>query len=44
MGEAAFEKLYGLILAPIAAQLWQRSPAGIRYRKQHESHPPLTAR
>lgn len=34
MGEPAFEHKYGIDMKRIAADLWERSPAGIRYRAE----------
>lgn len=36
MGEKAFEKLYGILLEPIAAMLWKRSPHRLRYERKHQ--------
>ena len=35
VGVDSFEKRYGVDLSATAAELWSRSPAGIKYRKGH---------
>ena len=39
IGEQSFEKRHGIDMKAIAAEMWLRSPAGIRYRKAQEQKP-----
>lgn len=39
IGEAAFEKEYRIDMKSLAREMWARSPAGIRYRREHEAKP-----